>query len=216
MTRLILRHQAYARFKERLFAQDLSPGQFVTQRELSVMMDVPVGPLREALKRLEAENLVRLIPQRGIQIAELNVTVLNDAYGLRRIIESAATRHFALEAPMPLIRKMEAELKQALRNARANPDREALDAALRLDWALHDVVIDEMGNQALSEVHRLNFDKLRLVRRNRRFTPERVAPALEELLAIVAAFRARDPEAAVVALDRHLTVAHHRALGLAP
>jgi DNA-binding GntR family transcriptional regulator len=35
-------------------------------------------------------------------------------------------------------------------------------------------------------------------------------------MAVIAAFRARDPEAAAAALDRHLTIAHHRAVGLAP
>ncbi len=81
---------------------------------------------------------------------------------------------------------------------------------------LHDIIIDHLGNGTLSTVHRLNFDKIRLARLHRRFTPDRVQPALEEHMAIIAGFRARDPDAAVAALDRHLTVAHQRAVGLAP
>ena len=42
-------------------------------RELCELLDVPLGPTREALKRLEAESLVRLIPQRGIQIADIGL-----------------------------------------------------------------------------------------------------------------------------------------------
>ncbi len=212
----MLRHKAYDRFKERLFAEDLKPGQFVTQRELSEMMKVPIGPLREALKRLEAEAFVRLIPQRGIQIADLNVSMLNESFGLRRILELAAARQFAAEAPMNLIRQIEAQTARVLKRVRAEPDREMLDEALRVDWMMHDLIIDQMGNRTLSDVHRINFDKIRLARLHRRFTPERVRPALEEHMAVIAGFRARDPDAAAAALDRHLTVAHHRAVGLAP
>ncbi len=212
----MLRHKAYDRFKERLFAEDLKPGQFVTQRELCEMMKVPIGPLREALKRLEAEAFVRLIPQRGIQIADLNVSMLNESFGLRRILELAAARHFAAEAPMSLIRQIEAQTVKVLRRVRAEPDREMLDEALRVDWMMHDLIIDQMGNRTLTDVHRINFDKIRLARLHRRFTPERVRPALEEHMAVIAGFRARDPDAAAAALDRHLTVAHHRAVGLAP
>jgi DNA-binding GntR family transcriptional regulator len=216
MTQAMLRHKAYDRFKERLFAEDLKPGQFVTQRELSEMMKVPIGPLREALKRLEAEAFVRLIPQRGIQIADLNVSMLNESFGLRRILELAAARQFAAEAPMNLIRQIEAQTARVLKRVRAEPDREMLDEALRVDWMMHDLIIDQMGNRTLSDVHRINFDKIRLARLHRRFTPERVRPALEEHMAVIAGFRARDPDAAAAALDRHLTVAHHRAVGLAP
>jgi len=216
MSQAMLRHKAYDRFKERLFARILEPGQFITQRELSEIVKVPIGPLREALKKLEAEALVRLIPQRGIQIADVNVTLLNEAFGLRRILELAAARHFAAEAPMALIRDLEAQTARVLKRIRPNPDREALDEALRVDWMMHDLVIDRLGNRTLSDVHRLNFDKIRLARLHRRFTPERVRPAIEEHMAVIAGFRARSPDAAAAALDRHLTIAHQRAVGLAP
>jgi DNA-binding GntR family transcriptional regulator len=216
MAHTMLRRQAYDRFKERLFARDLKPGQFVSQRELSDLIDIPIGPLREALKTLEAEALVRLIPQRGVQIAEVNVRLLNEAFGLRRILELTAARHFADAAPMPLIQKLETQTSRILKRITSRADGDVLDEALRIDWAMHDIIIDQMGNSIVSEVHRLNFDKIRLARLHRRFTPERVRPAIEEHLVVISAFRARDPDAAAAALDRHLTVAHQRAVGMAP
>jgi DNA-binding GntR family transcriptional regulator len=117
---------------------------------------------------------------------------------------------------MSLIRDLEAQTARVLKRIRPNPDREALDEALRVDWMMHDLVIDRLGNRTLSDVHRLNFDKIRLARLHRRFTPERVRPAIEEHMAVIAGFRARDPEGAATALDRHLTIAHQRAVGLAP
>ncbi len=66
------------------------PGQFVSQGELCELLDVPLGPTREALKRLEAESLVRLIPQRGIQIADIGVTLIHEAFEFRTVLELAA------------------------------------------------------------------------------------------------------------------------------
>ena len=48
----------------------------VSAKDLSELLDVPLGPTREALKRLEAESLVRLIPQRGIQITNIGVSLI--------------------------------------------------------------------------------------------------------------------------------------------
>jgi DNA-binding GntR family transcriptional regulator len=216
MTQPMLRHRAYDRFKARLFARDLKPGQFVSQRELSELMDVPVGPLREALKKLEAEALVRLIPQRGIQIAAFDADFLNDAFGLRRVLELAAARKFAADGPMAAIDDLEARTEKVHRRVKSNPSREAMDEALRLDWRMHDAIVENMGNALLTEVHRINFDKIRLARLHRRFTRERVLPALEEHLAVIAAFKARDPDKAEAALGAHLSVAHRRAVGIDP
>jgi DNA-binding GntR family transcriptional regulator len=94
----MLRNEAYERFKQRLFAGDLRPGQFVSQRELTGLIGIGPGPVREALKRLESEALVNLIPQRGIQIADVNVNLIRNAFQLRLILESVATRHYALHA----------------------------------------------------------------------------------------------------------------------
>ncbi len=92
----LMREVAYERFKAQLFKRNLVPGQFVSQGELCALLDVPLGPTREALKRLEAESLVRLIPQRGIQIADIGVTLIHEAFEFRTILELAAVRHFAL------------------------------------------------------------------------------------------------------------------------
>ncbi|MEH6726120.1 MAG: GntR family transcriptional regulator, partial [Hyphomicrobiales bacterium] len=66
--RQTLRNAAYHAFIDHLFSGDIRPGSMVSQRELCEILDIPLNPMREALKRLEAENFVKLIPQRGIQI----------------------------------------------------------------------------------------------------------------------------------------------------
>ncbi len=211
---MLLREDAYNRFKERLFARELRPGQFVSQRELADLVGVSEGPMREALKRLEAEALVRLIPQRGIQIADINVALIRDAFGLRVALETAALKNFvrvAADAELDVLEKRFRTLREDIERTR---DPSLLDVALEADIRLHQSFIDSMDNKLVSEVYRINDDKVRLIRLNRRYTFDRVLPAIGEHVAILRQIRMRDAAGAVAALERHLAISLRRSLGL--
>ena len=138
----LMREVAYERFKAQLFKRNLVPGQFVSQGELCELLDVPLGPTREALKRLEAESLVRLIPQRGIQIADIGVTLIREAFEFRTVLEVAAVRRFTASASAETLDKLERDTHGMLERmaSTTEPDSRMLDAALQVDWthAQHD------------------------------------------------------------------------------
>ena len=87
----------------------------MSQGELCELLDVPLGPTREALKRLEAESLVRLIPQRGIQIADIGVTLIHEAFEFRAVIELAAMRRFVATASDETLDELERNTTEILR-----------------------------------------------------------------------------------------------------
>jgi DNA-binding GntR family transcriptional regulator len=210
----LMREVAYERFKAQLFKRNLVPGQFVSQGELCALLDVPLGPTREALKRLEAESLVRLIPQRGIQIADIGVTLIREAFEFRTILELAAVRHYAMYGDADALAAIEDETRAIhARLAAGEHDGRLLDAALQVDWGLHNLIIESMGNQILINAHQQNFDKIKMIRLHGR-SPRYLPLAMEEHLPVIAAMRKRDPDAAAAALARHLAAAERRALGL--
>jgi DNA-binding GntR family transcriptional regulator len=211
----LMREVAYERFKAQLFKRNLVPGQFVSQGELCELLDVPLGPTREALKRLEAESLVRLIPQRGIQIADIGVTLIREAFEFRTVLELAAVRRFTESADLATVEKLEADTRAMLERmaAAAEPDTRLLDAALQVDWGMHTLIIESMGNRILTNAHQQNFDKIRMIRLHGR-SPRYLPLAMEEHLGVLEAARRRDPDAAAAALARHLSAAERRALGL--
>ncbi|MGH7101861.1 MAG: GntR family transcriptional regulator [Acetobacteraceae bacterium] len=210
----MLRTEAYERFKERLFARALQPGQFVSQRELAELVGVSEGPMREALKRLEAEALVRLIPQRGVQVTEVSAALIRDAFGLRLALEAAAVRHFTRTASDGQLDELEHGFRRILGRLGKRHDPSLLDAALEGDLRFHETMIESMGNALISEVYRVNHDKIRLIRLNSQFTFDRLEAAVAEHLAIIAGLRARDADAALAALERHLNVSLRRSLGI--
>ena len=211
----LMREVAYERFKAELFKRNLAPGQFVSQVELCALLDVPLGPTREALKRLEAENLVRLIPQRGIQIADIGVTLIHEAFEFRTILETAAIRKFVKTADDATIEGLERATKEVQQKmvSKSTVDTKLLDAALQVDWHMHNLIVETMGNRILMTAHQQNFDKIKMIRLHGR-SPRYLPLAMEEHLAVIAALKARDPDQAAAALEHHLHSAERRALGL--
>lgn len=60
-----LRARAYENFRQQILHARVRPGQFVSQRELMQLLDMPLGAVRELIPRLEAEGLLRTVPQRA-------------------------------------------------------------------------------------------------------------------------------------------------------
>ena len=211
----LMREVAYERFKAELFKRNLTPGQFVSQGELCELLDVPLGPTREALKRLEAESLVRLIPQRGIQIADIGVTLIHEAFEFRTVLELAAVRHFAAHADDAVLVALEQSTTSVLRRlgGGAAADPRLIDAALQVDWRMHDLIVESTGNRIMFNAHLQNFDKIRMIRLHGR-SPRYLPLALEEHLAVIEALERRDADQAAAALGHHLKCAERRALGL--
>ena len=56
-------------FTRKLLASAIRPGQFISQRELVELTGMPLGAIRELIPRLEAEGLIKTVPQRGMQVA---------------------------------------------------------------------------------------------------------------------------------------------------
>lgn len=210
-----LRDQAYQAFIQHLLDRRLQPGAFVTQRELVELTGYPLGAIREMIPRLEADGLMRAIPQRGLQVASIDLRLVREAFQLREIVETAAVAHFALTAPQAVIAGQRAALDRVLHGARDGVTEALLTEAQTVDWGFHDAIVAHMGNRLLTEVHRVNVVRIRVIMQDRAaLSPEALPPAFGEHAAILAAIERRDPDAAVDALRAHLDHARRRALGL--
>src|ERR671912_1751488 len=94
-----LRERAYDSFTRHLLARDIRPGQFVTQRELVELTGLTLGAIRELVPRLEAEGLIKTVPQRGMQVAHVDLNLIRDAFQFRLFMEREAVAIFTAEAP---------------------------------------------------------------------------------------------------------------------
>src|SRR5919112_2837128 len=89
-----LREKAYDSFTRHLLARDIRPGQFISQRQLVELTGLSLGAIRELVPRLESEGLIKTVPQRGMQVAHVDLSLIRDAFQFRLFMESAAVAIF--------------------------------------------------------------------------------------------------------------------------
>jgi DNA-binding GntR family transcriptional regulator len=210
---LKLREKAYQSFTERLLAQDIRPGQFVSQRELVGITGMSLGAIRELIPRLEADGLIKTVPQRGMQIAHVDLSLIRNAFQFRLILEKEAAANFAETASDEEIAAEHDMHLAILAEAKRGVTPDLLRRAQQMDWDLHDLMIDRLGNEIISNAYRVNSIKMRLIIFERvRMLPELVVSVMNEHLPIIEALQRRDSAGTIAALEAHIASARARAL----
>jgi DNA-binding GntR family transcriptional regulator len=211
-----LRAQAYASFRQQILEANIRPGQFISQRELMQLLGMPLGAVRELIPRLEAEGLLHTVPQRGLQIAHVDLKLINNAFQLRLLLEREAAKHFAAVASDSELAAIESAHLNIVQRARSGAiDDDLLTDATTVDWGLHDLMIDRLGNDLVSDVYRINSLRVRLIKLEASMlSGDVLLPAFEEHLWFIDALKHRNPEAVAERLTHHIESAHRRILGL--
>lgn len=211
----LLSDQAYARVLEALFDKRLSAGAFVSQNDLVQLLGIPVAPLRDALRVLEAEGILTIHPRSGIQFIKPGAELTASTYQFRTIIERAAVRVFAELAEDDLIariRRRHLEVALAVETAGINP--QIVNELDELEALLHHSTIAVMRNPLIETTYRRMHNYLRLVRLERRLTVPVAQRSIREHLEVISAIEERNPDAAEAALVAHFTAALQRHLGM--
>lgn len=208
-----LRDQAYDSFTDNLLSRKILPGQFITQRELSAVTGMPLGAIRELIPRLEADGLLKTIPQRGMQITHIDVELVKNAFQLRLILELEAVEQFALHASDDERKRVHKDHQDILDEAQNGISDKLVTRAQNVDWAFHETLIDHLQNQIISDIYRVNSIKIRLIRQElARIQPEIVLSVIGDHMKIIDALIAGDAGKARTALTRHLGESRDRAL----
>lgn len=212
---LSLRARAYENFRQQILQANVRPGQFVSQRELMQLLDMPLGAVRELIPRLEAEGLLRTVPQRGLQIAHVDLKLIHNAFSLRGLLEREAALRFVQVVSHTELQAIERAHLDIVARARSGPiDDELLTDATSVDWGLHDLMIDTLGNELISQTYRINSLRVRLINLERStLSAEVLLPAMQEHLNLIEAFKLRDPQRVAQTLAHHIDSAHQRVLG---
>ena len=210
-----MRDLAYRNFTDRLMSRDIRPGQFISQRELVVMTGMPLGAIRELVPRLEADGLIKTVPKRGMQVAHVDLDLIRNAFQFRLMMEREAVAELARTAPEELIADQHRQHLEIASEARKGVTPALLQRAQAMDWRLHDLMIDRLGNEIISNAYRVNSIKIRLIGFERvRMLPELVDSVMAEHIPFLEAAMRRDVNGAVAAMEAHIASARARAMQL--
>lgn len=92
---LSLAEQIAARLSERITAGTYAPGRRVLEQEVSAEFAVSRGPVREALRLLERDGLVTILPRRGAQVTRLSTAEVREIFDLRAALNGLRDRQIA-------------------------------------------------------------------------------------------------------------------------
>jgi DNA-binding GntR family transcriptional regulator len=206
---------AYTRILELLFDKRLPAGAFVSQNDLVKLLDIPVAPLRDALKILETEGVLTIHPRSGIQFVKPGLELTRSTYQFRSIIERAAVAVYAETAEEDDLAEIERRHLALIASIEADGLSDAAKSELEsLEELLHNAIIGALSNPLIDTSYRRMHNYLRLVRLDRKLTAPLAQRSLREHMQIITACKMRDPAQAEAALQAHFTAAMQRHMGL--
>ena len=211
----LLSDLAYERILQALFDERLPTGARLTQAELIAVTGVPVGPVRDALKLLEADGIVTVHPRSGIEVIRRSTDLVRQTFQFRAILERPAARAFALHAPEAVLRAMSAAHEAAAgRFAAADPNADVAGELSVLEEMFHAPIVAALGNELVDASYRRLQLMARIIKVKAVVIPKAALVSVAEHRAVIEACLVRDETAAEAAMARHLMNALGRNLGL--
>jgi DNA-binding GntR family transcriptional regulator len=195
-----LSEKAYDLIRRKIITLEMPPLAPIDEQAL--MEDLQLGrtPIREALQRLAAENLVIFAHRRGMYVADISITDLQKLYELRIVLEGFCARLAAQWVTEAQLAEMDA-LTDELRRIPIGDN----DALMSIDERFHELLYLAADNQFLADaarrLHALSVRMWYLVL-NRLGD---VHGAMEQHAGIADALRARDSARAEALLQQHIS-----------
>lgn len=194
---------ALERLEKAIMEGELAPGERLSESELARRFGISRGPLREAIGQLEGRKLVTRVSNQGARVVSLSNEDLLDLLQVRESLEGMACRLASQNMSEAALARLDDMLA-------AHEKADAMQAGRGYfqeagDGDFHQVILAACGNARLSGMLGQElYSLLRLYRHRMSMRPGRPAEALDEHKQIVAALRARDPDAAEAAMRAHL------------
>lgn len=144
-----LADSVHAALRDAITTGLLPPGERLREVELARHFAISPTPVREAIRRLEREGLITVLPYRGATVAQLDAGQLADLYDIHELLECRAVR-LAAEAGPRETRALDAvmrEMDELLRGP--EPDQNTFN---RLDLRFHRRLNELSGNAALAQL----------------------------------------------------------------
>lgn len=203
MTRIAptaLYQEVAERLRQRIFAHELTPGDWIDEQKMAEEYGISRTPLREALKVLAAEGLVDLKPRRGCYVTEISRQDIDDIFPLMAMLEGRCA-FIAVQLAKPAdirgLKTIHEKLELAAKESR-------IDAFFEANQEFHRRIQELTNNRWLLSVIQDLRKVLKLSRLHSLSLEGRLQQSLEEHRVIMAAFEAGDAEKAEKSMHDHL------------
>lgn len=183
-----VREHVVVSIRQLIATSDYRPGERITERELCELTGASRSSVREALRHLEAEGLIEVIPHRGPVVANISPADAESIYQVRVVLEGLAGRLFT-ERRTP---EKVAALKSCLAAIGETLKHEDSRATLRAKDAFYECLLTGAGNRAVIDTLKSLHGRIGVLRAASMSAPGRARRAYDELLLVVEAIEAGD------------------------
>lgn len=198
-----------AALRERILAGEYAPGERLGEVELAEKLAVSRTPVREALRRLQAEGLVDITTNKGARVVEYPRQDLEHIFQIRAHVEGLAARSAAESASPGDIDRLD----RIATTLREHAEAGRLDEVYRLNAEYHATLNDLSGSPVVAGTVGALIHASVLLRTLHSFDEAAMRRSVNHHLEIVAALRVRDPDWAEAVMHAHLLSARASLLG---
>lgn len=186
----------------------LKPGQRIMEIKLAEELGVSRTPVREAIRKLELEGYVVMMPRRGTYVADMSIRDINEIFEIRTALESLsnglAAEHLT-EDELEHLQRLLVVIGGYIKEYEDGPDREAaMDKIVKTDIEFHDLLYHAARNNRLVGIISNLRDQLTRFRTLSMSYPGRLEATLDEHREIVETIANGDGRAARKAAVRHM------------
>lgn len=202
-TRKVFREDIFNVLREAIFSNELQPGERIIETYWSNKLGVSQGPVREAIRDLDALGLVETIPFKGTRVRKLSKKDVQDNYSVRMCLETKSIK----DAIQCLNTQEHKTLFQELHKVLLEMDQAAETVDLRRfinsDTQFHQTIIEATGNQVLFRLwEQCNIRNWNIIPENSRRESLRVLQ--EEHAKLLMAINDRNLTQATSIIEGHL------------
>ena len=198
--RTYLAERVYDDLRRALVSQEFDAGEPLTEHDLCARFGVSRTPVREALKKLERDHLVRVVPKKGAFVRTLSHDEIRELYEVREVLEALAVR---LAAPR-LDPGDLAGFQTRFRALKSQGGRTTYTDVRALGEELHRHLVKAADNSKLAEVLEQIRERIQSVWTLSIVAPRRVQALVREHLAILQALERGDARRAERLMIEHV------------
>jgi len=186
--------------REMIRKGDLNKGDRIIEKDLCASFGISRTPLREALRCLTSEGLIRIVPHRGAYVAEPSMDEIREMFEVMKLLEGNCAAMAAEKISESDLVKLEKLHEKLEKHYKANQHEKYLD----VNQKFHTMLQEMAGNKVLNDVVNGLRQKIVLYRYRQLYQADRFEASIREHRAIMDALRRRDPAASESLMREHL------------
>ena len=197
-----LTEEVYEQLRDDIIQLRIKPGEKVSEAKLAKKYNVSRAPIRNAIQKLQQEELVLIRPQIGTIIMPISLKRARDVLEVRLILEKFAVEKAAEKITDADLEELEQRFQELDREGISTEDRGQL--LFSTDMFLHQTIWRLCGNEEIIQILNNYPESIKRIRLATLELDNRLVPSRDEMYAIYQALKHRDPRKAREAMEDHI------------